>query len=93
MVDKADFVDLFSLLRDANDSNGSSTAPSSTDVGPSRYLPTRTHVYITLTLIALYGIYSAWRRHAVKCLVPLPGPEPDSFLLGEIPSVVRLVGG
>ncbi|KAJ6631798.1 hypothetical protein B0H10DRAFT_2206214 [Mycena sp. CBHHK59/15] len=48
-------------------------------------LLTRTHIYLlAAALLAVCALYSAWRRHAVKCLVPLRGPAPSSFLLGVL---------
>ncbi|KAJ7633341.1 cytochrome P450 [Mycena polygramma] len=40
---------------------------------------------LSLAFIAVCGLslYSAWRRHAVKCLVPLRGPNAKSFILGN----------
>ncbi|KAJ7812624.1 cytochrome P450 [Mycena olivaceomarginata] len=44
----------------------------------------RTHIYLlTAALLVVCALYSAWRRHAVKCLVPLRGPAPSSFFLGN----------
>ncbi|KAJ7152608.1 cytochrome P450 [Mycena crocata] len=49
---------------------------------------TRTHIsLLAAALLVVWALYSAWRRHAIKCLVPLRGPAPSSFLLGNTPDL------
>jgi len=41
-------------------------------------------VIAPVVILAFVGrLYHMWRRHAVKSLVPLPGPVSKSFIFGE----------
>ncbi|KAJ6525119.1 hypothetical protein B0H19DRAFT_1276212 [Mycena capillaripes] len=53
---------------------------------------TRTHIYLlAAALLAVWALYSAWRRHAIKCFIPLGGPALSSFLLGGLSLAMRRV--
>ncbi|KAJ6631796.1 cytochrome P450 [Mycena sp. CBHHK59/15] len=81
MIDKANLPNPLAVARDLFDSH------SMTPTSPTLLL-TRTHIYLlAAALLAVCALYSAWRRHAVKCLVPLRGPAPSSFLLGNSPDL------
>ncbi|KAJ7505981.1 cytochrome P450 [Mycena galericulata] len=46
------------------------------------------HIYLLVViLLVVWALYTAWRRHAIKCLIPLRGPPPSSFLLGNTPDL------
>ncbi|KAJ6530058.1 cytochrome P450 [Mycena vulgaris] len=84
MIDKANLPDPLALVSDLLDSHDSSTTNFTLPDPDQDVFLTRTHLYgLTFAFIAIYGLYSLWRRHAVKSLVPLPGPEPNSFMLGN----------
>ncbi|KAK7060040.1 cytochrome P450 [Favolaschia claudopus] len=70
--------------------------PNSLD-SPSEFTAhsiTRSQLYLVGgTLLVVWGLYAAWRRHAIKCLVPLRGPPPSSFLLGNTPDLYNAPRG
>ncbi|KAJ7223282.1 cytochrome P450 [Mycena pura] len=47
----------------------------------------KANAVLLAALVTVCALYSAWRRHAVKCVVPLRGPAPSSFLLGNSPDL------
>ncbi|KAJ7466774.1 cytochrome P450 [Mycena galericulata] len=61
-------------------------SPDSSTTSFSTHFRSHTHTYgLTFAFIAVCGLYmySLWRRHAIKCLIPLRGPEANSFMLGN----------